>query len=350
MLKPSIQAVVEGESLSREQARQAMEIVMNGEASQPQIGAFLTALRMRGETDEELAGFAEVMREKAIRVPLDGLTDAVVDTCGTGGDVSNSFNISTTAAFVAAGAGVRVAKHGNRAMTSRCGSADVLEGLGITIELAPEQVAECIDRVGIGFMYAPAFHPAMRFAGPVRREIGIRTVFNLLGPLVNPAGASRQVVGVPDDATAVRVANVLGMLGSNHCLVVHAHEGLDEIGVSGPSTVAEMMMRGSAWVTTYAIEPEHFDLKRHRLEDIKGGSVRDNVEITRNVLAGKPGATLDVTLINAAAALYAADAAPSIEAGIDLARESIESGAAAAKVTELAEATSRMTSDQKVEV
>lgn len=349
MLKTSIQAVVEGQTLSREEARHAMAIVMNGEASPPQIGAFLTALRVRGETDEELAGFAEVMREKAVTVPLNGGT-AVVDTCGTGGDVSHSFNISTTAAFVVAGAGVKVAKHGNRAMTSRCGSADVLEGLGVKIELAPEEVAECIDRVGIGFMYAPAFHPAMRFAGPVRREIGIRTVFNLLGPLVNPAGAKHQVIGVPDDTTAARLARVMGLLGSQHVLVVHAHEGLDEIGVSGPSTVAEMVMRESAWVTTYEIAPERFGLPRHSPENIRGGSVAENVAIAEGVLSGEPGAKRDITLMNAAAALYAADAVKSLEEGLAAASESIDSGAALDKVRELAALTARMGMTQEVGV
>lgn len=349
MLKASIQAVVDGQRLTQEQARHAMEIIMNGEASPPQIGSFLTGLRVRGETDVELAGFAEVMREKAIRVPLDSGTQ-LVDTCGTGGDVSHSFNISTTAAFVVAGAGVKVAKHGNRAMTSRCGSADVLEALGVRIELAPEQVAECVDRVGIGFMYAPAFHPAMRFAGPVRREIGIRTVFNLLGPLVNPAGARHQVIGVPDDETAARLARVMGLLGSQHVLVVHAQEGLDEIGVSGPSTVAEMVMRESAWVTTYDVTPERFGFERYQPEDIRGGSVAENVEIAEAVLSGAPGAKRVVTLMNAAAALYAADAVESFEQGLKVGSEAIDSGAALAKVGELAALTSKMGVAQEVSV
>jgi anthranilate phosphoribosyltransferase len=325
-----------------------MQIIMNGEASQPQIGSFLTALRMRGESDEELAGFADVMREKAIRVPVDAGNGPLVDTCGTGGDASHSFNISTTAAFVVAGAGVRVAKHGNRAMTSRCGSADVLEGLGVRIELEPEQVAECIERVGIGFMYAPNFHPAMRFAGPVRREIGIRTVFNLLGPLVNPAGATHQVVGVPDSDTASRVARVMGMLGSKHALVVHAHEGLDELGVAGPSTIAEMLMRESAWVTSYEVEPERFGLQRREPDAIRGGGVRENVGITVDVLNGCRGAQRDVTLLNAGAAIYAADAAASIEQGIAIAAEAIDSGAAAARMRELAVLTERMAAPQVV--
>ncbi|CAN5609899.1 MAG: anthranilate phosphoribosyltransferase [Chloroflexia bacterium] len=349
MLKSSIQAVVDGQTLTRNEARHAMEIIMNGEASPPQIGSFLTGLRVRGETDDELAGFAEVMREKAIRVPLDDGTN-MVDTCGTGGDASHSFNISTTAAFVVAGAGVKVAKHGNRAMTSRCGSADVLEALGVRIELSPDEVAECIVRVGIGFMYAPAFHPAMRFAGPVRREIGIRTVFNLLGPLVNPAGARHQVIGVPDDETAARLARVMGLLGSKHVLAVHAHEGLDEIGVAGPSTVAEMVMRESAWVTTYEVAPERFGFERYGREEIRGGSVTENVTIAEAVLSGEKGATRVITLMNAAAALYASDTVESFERGLEVGAQSIDSGAALAKVRELAALTSKMGVSQEVRV
>ncbi len=347
MLKPHIQAVVEGERLSREQAVQAMEIIMNGEASPSQIGSFLTALRMRGETDEELAGFAAVMRSKSRHVPL-ASDEPVVDTCGTGGDGSHTFNISTTAAFVVAGAGVRVAKHGNRAATSRCGSADVLEGLGVRIELAPEQVAECVERVGIGFMYAPAFHPAMRFAGPVRREIGVRTVFNLLGPITNPAGATHQVVGVPNGEVAMRLARVLGLLGSRHALVVHAHEGLDELGIAGPSTVAEMVMRESAWVTSYEVTPEQYGLTRHAREEVRGGSVSDNVRIIERVLAGEAGAPRAITLLNAAAALYAADAVAGIREGIDVAARSIDSGAAREKLDALIALTTRLTASETV--
>jgi anthranilate phosphoribosyltransferase len=347
MLKPYIQAVVEGQSLDREQAAKAMEIIMNGEASPSQIGALLTALRMRGETDEELAGFATVMRAKALRVPLD-TPDAVVDTCGTGGDVSNTFNISTTAAFVVAGAGVKVAKHGNRAATSRCGSADVLEGLGVTSELAPEQVAECIERVGIGFMYAPAFHPSMRFAGPVRREIGVRTAFNLLGPITNPAGARHQVIGIPSADAASRLARVLGLLGSQHALVVHALDGLDELGISSPSTVSEMRMSESAWVTTYEVTPEQYGLERHDIDEVRGGNIADNVAITERVLSGERGAPRAITLLNAAAALYAADAVPTMQAGIQVAAESIDSGAARASLENLVSLTTRMTASERV--
>ncbi|HYI14592.1 MAG TPA: anthranilate phosphoribosyltransferase [Thermomicrobiales bacterium] len=341
MLKPQIQAVVEGQTLARDEARRAMEIIMNGEASPAQIGSFLMGLRMRGETDEELAGFAEVMRAKAVRVPL-GEIGPVVDTCGTGGDGAHTFNISTTAAFVVAGAGVKVAKHGNRAATSRCGSADVLEGLGVRIELAPEQVAESIVRVGIGFMYAPAFHPAMRFAGPVRREIGVRTVFNLLGPITNPAGAQHQVIGVPTAEAAARLARVLGLLGSQHALVVHAHEGLDEIGVAGGTTVAEMLMRESAWVTTYDVTPEQYGFERRERDAVRGGSVADNVEIVNAVLAGERGAHRDIVLLNAGAALYAADIVPNIATGIQVATESIDTGAARERLDALVSLTTRM--------
>lgn len=341
MLKPQIQAVVEGQELSRDEARRAMEIIMNGEASPSQIGAFLMGLRMRGETDEELAGFAEVMRAKAVRVPL-GDVGPVVDTCGTGGDGAHTFNISTTAAFVVAGAGVKVAKHGNRAATSRCGSADVLEGLGVRIELTPEQVAESIERIGIGFMYAPAFHPAMRFAGPVRREIGVRTVFNLLGPITNPAGAQHQVIGVPTAEAAARLARVLGLLGSRHALVVHAHEGLDEIGVAGGTTVAEMLMRESAWVTSYDVTPEQYGFERREINAVRGGSVSDNVEIVNAVLAGERGAHRDIVLLNAGAALYAADIVPNIATGIQVATESIDSGAARERLDALVALTTRM--------
>lgn len=341
MLKPQIQAVVEGQELSRDEARRAMEIIMNGEASPAQIGSFLMGLRMRGETDEELAGFAEVMRAKAVHVEL-GDIGPVVDTCGTGGDGAHTFNISTTAAFVVAGAGVKVAKHGNRAATSRCGSADVLEGLGVRIELAPEQVAESIERVGIGFMYAPAFHPAMRFAGPVRREIGVRTVFNLLGPITNPARAQHQVIGVPTTEAAARLARVLGLLGSRHALVVHAHEGLDEIGVAGGTTVAEMLMRESAWVTTYDVTPEQYGFERRERDAVRGGSVADNVEIVNAVLAGERGAHRDIVLLNAGAALYVADIVPNIATGIQLAAESIDSGAARERLDALVSLTTRM--------
>lgn len=334
MLKMAIEKVVSGESLTRDEAAAAMDIVMTGEASGAQIGAFITALRIRGETDDEIAGFAETMRRHALQVPVsdDG---PLVDTCGTGGDGAGTFNISTTAAFVVAGAGVRVAKHGNRAMTSRCGSADVLEGLGIRIELTPEQVGRCIDEVGIGFMFAPVFHPAMRFAGPVRKEIGIRTVFNILGPLTNPAGASHQVVGVANVQSAEKVAQVLGLLGTQHALVVHSSDGLDEFSISSVNQVRDVRVNGMLEVESFTLDAVEVGLESAPLEAIRGGQIEDNVAIMRHVLEGGNGATRAVTLLNAGAALFAADAVDSVRAGIALAAESIDSGAALAKLNEL---------------
>ena len=258
-IKGTIRNVVDGVPLSTEEAAAAMDAIMTGNVTGAQIGALVTALRMRGETVEEIVGFATAMRHHALRVDVRQDERPLVDTCGTGGDASGTFNISTTAAFAIAGAGVRVAKHGNRAVTSRCGSADVLEGLGVAIELSPPAVARCIEEVGIGFMYAPAFHPAMRFVGPARKEIGIRTVFNVLGPLTNPAGARHQLVGVGHPDIAEKLAHVLGRLGSQHAVLVHADEGLDEIGIAGPSKVTEYDARHGE-IRTSEIDPETFGL------------------------------------------------------------------------------------------
>src|SRR5919106_3711261 len=258
-IKSAIRTVVDGGTLTADQSAAAMDQIMTGGVTPAQIGAFLTALRMRGETIEEIAGFASAMRRHALRVDVDPGAGFVVDTCGTGGDASGTFNISTTAAFVIAGAGVRVAKHGNRSVTSKCGSADLLEGLGVAIELSPAAVARCVNEVGIGFMYAPAFHPAMRFVGPTRREIGIRTVFNILGPLTNPAGAGHQLIGVGHPGIAGKLANALALLGSDHAVLVHAEEGLDELGLSGPSQVTEFDARVGE-VRTYAIKPSDVGL------------------------------------------------------------------------------------------
>lgn len=341
MIKEAISKVVDGEVLSREEAATAMDAIMSGEATGSQIGALLTALRMRGETEEEIAGFAEVMRRHALRVPLT-TSDPVIDTCGTGGDASRSFNISTVTAFVVAGAGVRVAKHGNRAMTSRCGSADVLEGLGVRIDLGPEAVGRCIDEVGIGFMYAPLFHPAMRFAGPTRREIGIRTVFNILGPLTNPAGAQHQIIGVSNPQVALKMARVLGLLGTQHALVVHALDGLDELSISGPSAINDVRVNGAIDLRSYEIDATDFGLVRAPLDAVRGGTVEDNVALIRGVLAGNDGAPRAITLLNAAAALYAADRVGSILEGVAIAAESIDSGAAAAKLAALAALSNRV--------
>jgi len=326
-IKATIARVVAGHHLTQEEAAAAMDAVMLGEATESQIAALVTALRMRGETEAEIAGFAQTMRRHARRVVLDSAL-RVVDTCGTGGDGSGSFNISTTAAFVVAGAGVPVAKHGNRAMTSRCGSADVLESLGAYIERDPVEVAQCVREAGFGFMYAPAFHPAMRYAGPVRRDIGVRTVFNLLGPLTNPAGATRQVMGVGDPLLAAKLARVLALLGTQHALVVHGHEGLDEISLAGPTTIHEVRGEGGEDVTTYTITPEQFGLARVLPAALAGGTVDENVAITRHVLAGEHGPQRDVVLLNAAAALVAADVASGFGDGIARAAASIDSGRA----------------------
>jgi anthranilate phosphoribosyltransferase len=340
-VREAIRLVTDGQYLTRQQAAAAMNAVMSGLATGSQIGSLMTALRMRGETDDELAGFAESMRQHALSVPLhyDG---PIVDTCGTGGDGSNTFNISTAAAFVVAGAGVKVAKHGNRAMSSRCGSADVLEGLGVRIDLGPDAVATCIDEVGIGFMFAQVFHPAMRFAGPVRREIGIRTAFNLLGPLTNPAGAQHQVVGVPNCQTAEKVARVLSLLGTRHAVVVCSGDGLDELSISSENLVHDVVVNGKIDVTSYSLGVESVGLTRAPLAAVRGGTVAENATIVRNVLAGVHGPARTITLLNAGAALYAADTVPSIRDGVELAAESIDSGAAAAKLDALVAVTQRL--------
>ncbi len=334
-IKRTIQTVVDGRVLTAEEATSVMDAIMNGDVTGAQIGALVTALRMRGETVEEIAGFASSMRRHALRVPVAPGGGPLVDTCGTGGDASGTFNISTTASFAIAGAGVRVAKHGGRAVTSQCGSADLLEGLGVVIELSPAAVARCVEEVGIGFMYAPAFHPAMRFVGPTRREIGIRTVFNILGPLTNPAGACHQLIGVGHPDIAQKLASVLARLGSEHAVLVHAEEGLDEIGIGGPSTITEFDARDGE-TRTYRVTPDEFGLARAGVEELRGGDVAENVAITRAVLNGEGGARRSVTLLNAGAGIYAANAAASYGEGIAMAADAIDSGRALAKLEQLA--------------
>jgi anthranilate phosphoribosyltransferase len=337
-IKHSIQAVVDGRALTTDEATSTMDAIMTGRTTDAQIGALVTALRMRGETVEEIAGFARAMRQHALKVDVKSDGRPLVDTCGTGGDASGTFNISTTAAFVIAGAGIRVAKHGNRAVTSKCGSADLLEGLGVKIELTPDQVAECVEKVGIGFMFAPAFHPAMRFVGPARREIGIRTIFNVLGPLTNPAGTRHQLVGVGHPSIAGKLASVLGLLGSEHAVLVHAEEGLDELGISGPSAVTEFDARTGA-TTTYKIDPREYGLTVANVEELRGGGVEENIKITRGILAGKNGPRRSVTLLNAGAGIYAANAAESFGEGIEIAKAAIDSGKALAALDGLVELT-----------
>lgn len=323
-IRDHIIQLVRGNDLSQEQAAEAMEEIMTGVATPAQIASFLTALHIKGETEAEIAGMAQVMREKATHVHFDG---PVLDTCGTGGDGTGTFNISTTAAFVAAGAGATVAKHGNRAMSSVCGSADVLEGLGVAIELDAEGVARCLREAGIGFMFAQKFHPAMRYVGPVRREIGIRTVFNVLGPLTNPARARHQVLGVASPTLAEKLARALSRLDTVLALVVHGHGGLDELGLSGPNVVYEV--RAGQAPRRYEVSAEELGLRPAPKEAVAGGDVARNVAIVRGVLSGdERGAPRDIVLLNAAAALVAAERAEDMREGLALARASLEEGRA----------------------
>jgi anthranilate phosphoribosyltransferase len=340
-IRDAIRTVVEGNELTDAEAAAAMSAIMDGEATGAQIAALVTGLRLKGETVPEIAGFARSMRDHAVRVDIDSNGTPLLDTCGTGGDYANTFNISTTATFAIAASGVRIAKHGNRAASSLCGSADLLEGLGVTVELTADQVIDAVQRVGVGFMYAPAFHPAMRFVGPTRREIGIRTIFNVLGPLTNPAGASHQLIGVGHPGIARKLAEVLQLLGSRHAVLVHAEERLDEVGIEGPTLVTEWDERAGE-IREYTIAPEDFGFERAARADIVGGDVAENIRITRAVLGGEQGPRRTITLLNAGAGIYAADAAGSIEEGIHMAAEAIDSGEALAKMEELAEVTRQM--------
>ncbi|MCX6021956.1 MAG: anthranilate phosphoribosyltransferase [Chloroflexi bacterium] len=333
MIREAIDMLVTGRSLAQEEAAAVMEEIMTGEATQAQIGSFLTALRMKGETVDEIAGMAQVMRSKALRVEFDGPT---VDTCGTGGDGSGTFNISTAAAFVVAGAGLTVAKHGNRAASSQCGSADVLEASGVKIELTPEQVKACLEQVGIGFMFAQSFHPAMRFVGGVRREIGIRTIFNILGPLTNPAGATRQVLGVGSDSLLLKMAESLQRLGSRHAMVVWGADGMDEISISGPTRVHYLRDMQIEYRT---IHPQDFGLPVAPRSAILGGTPAENAVVLRDVLSGAPGAIHDMVVLNAAAALVVGDAVKDMIEGVALAKESITSGRAIRKLSSLIQIT-----------
>ena len=331
MIKDAIRKLIDKQDLSFDEASSVMKEIMSGRATPAQIAGFLVALRLKGETIEEITAFAQVMREKAYRisprVPL------IVDTCGTGGDNAYTFNISTTAAFVVAGAGIAVAKHGNKSVSSKCGSADVLRALGINIELEPKMVEKCIEEVGIGFMFAPMFHKAMKFAIGPRRELGIRTVFNILGPLTNPANVQAQVVGVFDERLTEPLAQVLGNLNVKHALVVHG-SGLDEITVTGKSIISEYK---EGKVSSYEISPEDFGMKLCSIHDIKGGNTETNAEILVNILKGENGAKRNIVLLNAAAAIVAADKATNFNEAIDIAAHSIDSGKALEKLEQLRE-------------
>lgn len=339
IITKAIEKLTDGGDLTAAEAAAVLSEVMSGNASEIQTAAFLTALRAKGETVDEITGLAKTMREFSARVELEDRS--LVDTCGTGGDKSGSFNISTAAAFVVAGAGARVAKHGNRSATGQCGSADVLEALGAVIDLKPAAVAECIRTTGIGFMFAPAHHQAMKYVVPVRQELGIRTTFNFLGPLTNPAGALYQLIGVSDPDFVEVMALALKLLGCRHGMVVHGSDGLDEITMTGPSTIAEIS-EGAAGVTTYEVRPEDFGLSPvDDAAELKGGSADENAAIIRKLLDGETGGRRDIVLVNAAAALYVAGVAESIAAGIELAAGSIDSGAAKDKLTTFVETTKR---------
>ena len=330
-MKDYIQQVADGEDLSQDAAREAASLVFE-EATEAQIGALLTALRAKGETEAEIAGFAQGMRDAARRIDPD--QDPLVDTCGTGGDGHDTINVSTTSAFVVAGADVPVAKHGNYSVSSSSGSADVLEELGVTIDAEPPAVEHCIETTGMGFMLAPVFHPAMKAVIGPRKELGMRTIFNVLGPLTNPAGADAQVVGVYDPELVPVLANALAQMAVERALVVHG-DGLDEISVHGESTVAEV---DGETVETYTLTPEEIGLERYDLADVGGGTPTENAADMRGILDGEiDGAKRAIILANAGAAIYAAGEAATLEAGVDAARESIDSGAATAQLASLRE-------------
>ncbi len=348
MIREAIEKVVKRANLSEEDMRRVFEEIMSGQATYSQIGAFVTALRMKGETVDEITGAAKVMREKAIHIHTGrSLVDidrddinideeTVVDTCGTGGSGTNTFNISTTVAFVVAGAGLKVAKHGNRSASSECGSADVLEAMGVKLEVGPDLVQRCVMEIGIGFMYAPLFHSAMKYAIVPRKEIGIRTIFNLLGPLSNPANATSQVMGVYDARLTETMARVLKNLGTKRAFVVYGMDTLDEITITGRTRVTELK---NGRVRTYYVTPEKFGMLRAPLESIKGGDAGENAGIVLSVLKGERGPRRDVVLLNAAAALVSGFKAKDIKEGISIASEAIDSGRALGKLLKLIEIT-----------
>jgi anthranilate phosphoribosyltransferase len=343
IITEAVRALVDRRDLTRIEAAAAMEAIMSGAATNAQIAAFLTALRMKGETVEELIGFAQVMRQKAVRIRTHGeevaaLTgtdrEMLIDTCGTGGDAAGTFNVSTAVAFVVAGAGLRVAKHGNRSVSSMCGSADVVETLGISLELTPQKVARCIDEVGIGFLYAPLLHTAMKHVMAARREMGVRTVFNMLGPLTNPASANAQIIGVYAPTLTEPLARVLAELGTVRAFVVHGADGLDEVSNTGESRVSEVR---EGMVRTYVVRPEDFGVSRASIGDLMGGDREQNAAIIRALLDGEPGPKRDVVLMNAAAALVAGARARDLKEGVSLAAQSIDTGAARQRLRALVE-------------
>ena len=326
MIREAISSATAGESLSMDDAVTVMREVMEGEVTPAQLGSYLTALSLKGETPEEIAGFATVMREKSLRVAVDGNS---VDTCGTGGDRKGTFNISTAAAFVVAGAGLTVAKHGNRAASGDCGSADVLEALGVRIELPPEAVARCLREIGIGFMFAPAYHPAMRYAAPVRREIGIRTVFNILGPMTNPAAVPCQLIGVGYPEAASKIAEALRLFGTHHAIIVHSDDGMDELSL-GSDTAGWEVLDGE--IRPYVVRPRDLGLPHATPDDLRGGDPAANAATMRDILSGSGGPVRDAVVLNSGAALVAGDMADSLAEGIEMAAASIADGRAAEKL------------------
>ncbi|MBL0387970.1 anthranilate phosphoribosyltransferase [Tumebacillus sp. ITR2] len=343
-MKQALLAVINGETLTAHEAESAMEQIMSGEATHAQIAGFLTALRMRGETVEEITGFARAMRRFSTKV--ESKLGGLVDTCGTGGDGAETFNISTTASFVAAAAGVPIAKHGNRAVSSKSGSADVLQALGVEISLTQEQAAHCLEQVGIAFLFAQNYHPAMKHAIAPRKELGFRTVFNVLGPLTNPAGAKRQVIGCFHPDLVEKMAHVLADLGAEHALVVHGLDGLDEITVTGSTKIAEV--RDGRVIDVFTLTPEEVGLSRHAIEELRGGDAVTNAAIARHVLQGHYGAARDVVAFNAGATIYVAGLASSIREGVELAKQALDSGRALAVLQQLAITTQQVTQEREL--
>ncbi|HJV44546.1 MAG TPA: anthranilate phosphoribosyltransferase [Bacillota bacterium] len=334
MFQPLLNKVVELKDLSRDEAMKAMDLIMNGEVAPARLASFLTALRIKGETVEEITGFALTMRNKARRIET--TTSNVIDTCGTGGDGGITFNISTASAIVAASGGVKVAKHGNRAVSSKSGSADVLEKLGVSIQLAENEALSCLNLTNLCFMFAPLYHQAMRHAVSTRKEIGFRTVFNLLGPLTNPASADRQLIGVYDVSLAEKLAQVLRELGLSRCLVVASEDGMDEISVSASTKIVELK---NGEINTYYVTPEDLGLNRYRIEDVTGGGAEANATIIRDIFSGAKGANREIVLANTAAALYLADHCSTLKEGVQLAAELIDQGLAMGKLEQLIEVT-----------
>lgn len=334
MMQSAIKKLIEGESLSEKEIIGYMNTIMDGNATPAQIGSFITALRIKGETIEEITGCARVMREKAERI--NPKLDYCIDTCGTGGDGTNTFNISTAAAFVAAAGGVAVAKHGNRSVSSKSGCADVLEALGVNIVLSPEQAEKCLENLGICFMFAPAFHKSMKYAAGPRKELGIRTIFNVLGPLTNPAGAKAQLLGVFDGRLTEPIASVLVNLGVERAMVIHGSDGMDEITVTGATKVSEV---SDGKITNYEINPEDFGIKRAEKAQLVGGDAKANADIILSVFKGEKGPKRDIVLLNSAAALYVGKKAENLKDGLEKAAYLIDGGLALKKVQELSDYT-----------